>query len=74
MKTIQAMSQAEVAIERSRLEKEYAATVKQIADLQARQARVERTLSRVSVQTALLGKRAVPQYSPWLPFSSNGNS
>lgn len=74
MKVLHAMSQTEVAHERSELEKECAAVSKQIAELKVRQARAQRTLDRINVQTALLGERAVPQYAPWLPFSSNGKN
>lgn len=75
MKVVEhAMDQTEVVSERSRLEDQSTEVAQQIAELQARQAKVERTLSRINVQTALLGERAVPRYAPWLPFSSNGKS
>lgn len=71
MTAVTAMNQAKVAAEKQQVQAEIEETTHQIADLQARQAKLQRVMTRNNVQTALLGSRSVPAYAPWLPFSFN---
>lgn len=69
-----AMTQTQVEQQRRHLQEAYEDTQEHIADLQARQVSLQRSLTRISVQDRLLNTRAVPTYAPWLPFSGNGSS
>lgn len=64
-----AIDQTQLNRLQSEVQVEYKATQQKMAELQAKQAELQRTLSRYSVHRELLAERTIPSYAPWLPFS-----
>jgi hypothetical protein len=67
---MKALTKSQVYALQSEVQAEYEATQQKIAELEAKQAELHQVLSRYNFHKALMGERTVPNYAPWLPFSS----
>ena len=65
-----AMNQTQLNGLQSEVQTEFNATQQRIAELEAKQAELQRVLYRNSVHRELLAGRTIPTYAPWLPFSN----
>lgn len=63
---MKALNQAELAKYFSQTQKEYEANQKLISELEAKQAALQKNLSRIDLNRKALGARAVPTYPDWL--------
>ena len=64
-----AMTKTQIDAQHHQVEAEIEATQQQISELQMKEAKLEQTLSRLDLHQQLVGKRTVPEYASWLPFS-----
>lgn len=69
---MKAMNQTELAKFFGQVQEEYEANQKMIGEMEAQQAKLQKTLYRLNIHRQALEERQVPNYAPWLPFSSNG--
>jgi hypothetical protein len=67
---MKAITQNELIHLQDEVQAEYEANQHKIAELEAKQSELRQALSRFTFHKALMGERAVPDYAPWLPFSS----
>lgn len=65
-----AMNQTQLNIQEHDVQTEYEAVRQKIAELETEQANLQRVLYRIDVHRHLVGKRTVPNYASWLPFSN----
>jgi len=71
---MQAMSQTQVKEQHDKIEARFEANQRQLAELEAEQAELQGHLTRFEIHKEALGRRTIPDYAPWLPFSKNGRS
>ena len=65
-----AMTKTQIDAQHHQVEEEMETTQQQIADLQQKQTELKQQLSRLDLHQQLVGKRNIPEYASWLPFSS----
>jgi hypothetical protein len=67
---MKAVDQTQLNIKQSEVVAEHEANRRRMAELETKQADLKKVLYRFQIHRELLGKREIPAYAPWLPFSS----